>query len=449
MKMARNILSFVLLLILLPLLVRSQTSSLRNDPVFQAARKAQQEGRIADAEKILNDRIHDIEQTQPDSPELVPYLKLLASIYGVNLRGPDRQATFERVLKINERVLEIDRAAYGPSDSRLAHDLINVASFLGPDKKDQAEQFLKEALELTRQNPKLLPMAVAEAYAHLARFYEVEQRWSDAEPLAEQGMKVCAYVTVPPDSGPCGPLQKTLSNVYRHEGRTVEGEQVAASAMGDQELPPELDALEKSAQKSEKDGLYPDAEFSYRQAAAYIEAHPEWNGGKMPTDLRGLVSTEYNSLGRVLEKEGRNDLAEEAYKKAIASLERRSSDNKVTLQSFSFLGLRDLYRKEKRLDELEPIIARALQLQEKTVGESSTKVAQTLVTFGNLYKDEGKLVEAEPLFERAMKIYEANLGLYDRQEVYALQPYVDLLQKLNEGAKAVEIQAWINMIEKH
>jgi tetratricopeptide (TPR) repeat protein len=442
MKMARNILFFVLLISLIPHMARSQTSSLRNDPIYQAARKAQQEGRIADAEKILNDRIHAIEQTQPDSPELVPYLNMLAGFYSMKRQFPEALAIFQRVL-------QIDRAAYGPSDDRSLRDLINVASFLGPDKKDQAEQFFKEALELTRQNPKLLPMAVAEAYAHLARFYEVEQLWSDAEPLAEQGMKVCAYVTVPPDSGPCGPLQQTLSNVYRHEGKTVEGEQVAASGMGDEDLPPELVALDKSAQKSEKDGLYPDAEFNYRRAAAYIEAHPKWNGGKMPTDLTGLLVAEYSRLGDVLEREGRDDLAEEAYKKAIASMERRSSDNQVTLQSFSFLGLRDLYRKEKRLDDLEPIIAHALELQEKTVGESSTKVAQTLVTFGNLYMDEGKLVEAEPLFERAMKIYEANLGLYDRQEVHVLQPYVDLLHKVHEDVKAAEIQAWINMIEKH
>src|ERR1700674_3398135 len=99
MKVARNILFFALLIILLPPVARSQTSSLRNDPVFQAARKAQQEGRIADAEKILNDRIHTIEQTQPDSPELVPYLHMLSGFYSMKRQFPDALAIFERVLK--------------------------------------------------------------------------------------------------------------------------------------------------------------------------------------------------------------------------------------------------------------------------------------------------------------------------------------------------------------
>jgi tetratricopeptide (TPR) repeat protein len=444
MKMARNILFFVLLISLMPHVARSQTTSLRNDPVYQAARKAQQEGRIVDAEKILNDRIHAIEQTQPDSPELVPYLNMLAGFYSMKRQFPEALAIFQRVL-------EIDRAAYGPSDDRSLRDLINVASFLGPEKKDQAEQFLKEALELTRQNPKLLPMAVAEAYAHLARFYEVEQRWSDAEPLAEQGMKVCAYVTVPPDSGPCGPLQQTLSNVYRHEGRTVEAKDVTDSAPSgiDADLPPGLVALHKSAQKSEKDGLYPDAEFSYRQAQIYIEAHPKWDGGKMPVNLTGFLSDEYNSLGHILELEGRNDLAEESYKKAIAQREAMAAEIHVPLRSFNFTALTILYQKEGRVSEMEPYFQHALELQENSIGESGIDVARTLVSFGNLYKDEGKYTQAEPLFERAMKIYEANLGLFDRQEVHVLQPYVDLLQKLHEDAKAAEIQAWMNMIEKH
>ena len=441
MEVARKILPF-LLLIILPSLGRSQSSSLRNDPVYQAARKAQQEGRIADAEKILNDRIHSIEETQPNSPDLVPYLNMLAGFYSSKRQFPEALAIFERVLAI-------DQAAFGPSTDNSLRDLINVAGFLGPDKKDQAEQLFKQAVELTRQNPKLLPITVAGAYAALARFYEVEKRWSDAEPVAEQGMKICAYVTVPPDSGPCGPLQKTLSAIYLHEGRTVEAETMTDSIPSgiDADLPPELVALHKSAQRSEKDGLYPDAEFSYRQAATYVETHPKYDGGKMPVDLRGMVSDEYNNIGHILELEGRNDLAEEFYKKAITSREAFAAELQIPLRSFNFSQLTALYRKEGRLSEMEPIFQHALDLQEKGIGESGINVARTLVLFGNLYKDEAKYAEAEALYDRAMKIYEANLGLLDRQEASALQPYADLLHKLHEDAKAAEIQGWVNMIE--
>jgi tetratricopeptide (TPR) repeat protein len=441
MKMSWKMILFLLPVILFPCVASPQESSLAKDPIFRAARKAQQEGRIADAEKILNDRIHALEQTQPDSPEFVPYLSMLGSIYSMKQQFP-------KALAINERILEIDRSAFGPSDSRSLRDLMNVASFLGPEKKDQVEQLFKQALDLALQNPKSPPGTLAEIYAHLAMFYQAGQRWHDAEPMAEQGMKICAAVSLPPGmGGPCEPLQRTLAEVYRHEGRTVESEKVASSGM-DEDLPPELDSLNKSAQRSENDGLYADAEFTYRQAATYIEAHPKWDGGKMPTDLSGLASMEYDSLGRVLEKEGRNDLAEEAYKKAITSHEARASEDPISLRAFNFSGLTSLYRKEGRLSDLEPIIQHAVELQEKALGESSIGVAQTRVLFGNLYEQEGKYAEAEPLFERAMKIYETNLGLYDRQELFALSSFADLLLKLHEDAKATELQSRITEIEK-
>jgi tetratricopeptide (TPR) repeat protein len=438
MKLARYILLFVLPMILLPSVAQSQESSLARDPVFRSARKAQQEGRIADAEKILNDRIHAIEQTQPNSPELVPYLNLLASIEFMKQQTSDGHAIYERIL-------EIDRSAFGPSDSRSVRDLINVASTLGPGKNEKQEQLLKQALDLALQNPKPAPAMAAEALAHLAQLYQIEQRWYDAEPLAAQGLKICASVSLLP--GPCESLQRTIAEVYRGEGRTVDAGQVDTTNM-DADFPPELDALNKSAQQYEKDGLYVQAEFTYRQAATYVDAHPMWNGGKIPTDLTGMLSVEYNGIGRALEKQGRNDIAEESYKKAIALQEARASENPVSVQSFSFSELMNLYRKEGRLKELEPIIQHALELQEKFVGESSTHVARTLVTFADLYNQEGKYAEAKPLYERAIKIEEVNFGPNNQRSISTLSSYADLLLKLHEDAKAAELQAHIQEIEE-
>jgi tetratricopeptide (TPR) repeat protein len=400
MKLARSILVSMFLLILWPCVAWPQENSLARDPVFRSARKAQQEGRLADAEKILNDRIHAIEETQPNSPELVPYLNLLATISGMMRHDADSNANANAIYK---RVLEIDRSAFGPGDGRSLRDLVNLASTLGPEEK---EQLLKQALELALQNPKLSPDMMAAILANLAGFYQTEKRWHEAEPLAERGMKICASMPMP---GTCDYLKYTLAEIYRGEGRTVEAGQVDARNM-DADFPPELDSLNKSAQKYEKDGLYAQAEFTYRQAAAWIEAHPLWTGGEIPTDLTGDLPMEYNGIGRALEKQGRNDLAEESYKKAIASQEADASENPLSVLGFSFSELMNLYRQEGRLKELEPIIQHALELQEKFLGDSSTSVAQTLGTLANLYKEEGKEAQAGPLYERARKIDEINLG---------------------------------------
>ena len=399
MKLARTMVLFLLPLILLPCVASPQDSSLARDPAFRSARKAQQEGRLADAEKILNDRIHEIEQSEPNSPQLVPYLTLLAMIANIKRQGADAHAIYQRTL-------EIDRSAFGPGDKRSLRDLVNLASTLGPGKDDEKEQLLKQALDLALQNPKLGPDMMAGILSNLAAVYKAEQRWHEAEPLAEQGMKICASMQMP---GTCEFLQATLADIYRGEGRTVDAGQVDATDMGSG-LSPELDAFNKSAKQYENDGLYVQAEFTYRQAVAWIEAHPTRTEGKIIADLTSMLPAEYDGIGRALEKQGRKELAEESFKKAIATQEAQASESPLAVGSVNFSGLMDLYRQQGRLNELEPIIQHAIELQEKFLGESSTNVAHTLVTLAALYKQEGKDAQASPLYERAKKIEDLNLG---------------------------------------
>ena len=399
MKLDRNILLFLVPFILLPCVASSQDSSLARDPVFRSARKAQQEGRLADAEKILNDRIHEIEQAEPKSPQLVPYLTLLAMISNIKRQRSDAHAIYQRIL-------EIDRSAFGPGDSRSLRDLVNFASSLDPGKDEEKEQLLKQALDLALQNPKLGPDMMAGILSNLAALYKTEQRWHEAEPLAEQGMKICASMQMP---GTCEFLQATLADIYRGEGRTVDAGQVDATDMGSG-LSPELDAFNKSAKKYENDGLYVQAEFTYRQAIAWIEAHPTRTEGKVIADLTSMLPAEYDGIGRALEKQGRKELAEESFKKAIATQEAQASESPLAVGFVNFSGLMDLYRQQGRLNELEPMIQHAIELQEKFLGESSTNVAHTLVTLADLYKQEGKDAQATPLYERAKKIEDVNLG---------------------------------------
>jgi tetratricopeptide (TPR) repeat protein len=437
MKLARNILAFIIPLMLLTSVARSQDSSLAKDPVFRAARKAQQEGRLADAEKILNDRIQTLEQTQPNSPELVPYLNLLATIYHIKRQNTDANAIYKRIL-------EIDRSAFGPGDSRSLRDLVNLAGTIGPENKEEKEQLLKQALELALHNPKLAPDMMAGILSNVAGFYQSEQRWHEAEPLAEQAMKICASRQMP---GTCEYVQNTLAEIYRGEGRTVDASQVDANNT-DADFPPKLDALNKSAQRYDNDGLNAQAEFTYRQAATWIEAHPLWTAGKIPTDLTGMLPMEYNGIGNALEKQGRKDLAEEAYKKAIVLQQANPSENPLSVRAFSFSQLMNLYRNESRLNELEPIIQHALELQEKFIGESSTNVAHTLVTLAGLYKEEGKYAQARPLYERAVKIDDLNLGPNNRESISTLSSYADLLLNLHDDAKAAEVRSRIQEAEK-
>src|ERR1700736_4179899 len=101
-----------------------------------------------------------------------------------------------------------------------------------------------------------------------------------------------------------------------------------------------------------------------------------------------MLPAEYDGIGLVLAMQDRKELAEESFKKAIATQEAQASESPMAVGSVDFSGLMDLYRQQGRLNELEPIIQHAIELQEKFLGESSTNVAQPLVTLAQLYKQE-------------------------------------------------------------
>jgi hypothetical protein len=47
------------------------------DPTQRAVTQAMRDGRFADAEKLLTDAIHELEQSDPHNPRLARYLKSL------------------------------------------------------------------------------------------------------------------------------------------------------------------------------------------------------------------------------------------------------------------------------------------------------------------------------------------------------------------------------------
>ena len=60
---------------------QAQTQQTRgSDPIVRSTADALRAGRVTDAEKILTDAIHDLEQSEPQSPRLANYLQRLANV---------------------------------------------------------------------------------------------------------------------------------------------------------------------------------------------------------------------------------------------------------------------------------------------------------------------------------------------------------------------------------
>jgi len=442
--------------VLIPLLMLgpssvSQGQSRRQAPdsTQLAVTQALRDGRFTDAEKLLTDAVGELEQSDPSSPRLAGYLKNLARM--LDMRGRRSDA-----IALTKRAAEIDRNAFGPSDLRIINDLLNLASYSQiQGNLQEAEQFLTQALEIARSNlTKLTSWSdvgfAAAASGNLASLYIVEHRWTEAEPLLLEESKLCDFIEEPYRAGYalCGSRSGMLAEVYRGEGRTVDADQLPR----DEHFPAELAALNRIAEKYEKDGLDPSAEVTYNRAIALaekMEADPQNRYG-------GLIVGEMNSLGQLFEKEGLRDRAERTYASALEIDEKLAGPQRGHTAYAVMLDphyLLELYRSEGRLKDVETLLQRVLEIQEQSLGERHRSVVQTLTTLAGVYteegeKDEAKYAQALPLYERVLAIQQANLGLDHPQLIYPLSDYADILRKLHNDAKAAQVQARIDMISR-
>ncbi len=423
------------------------TRPLVNDETIMAAAKARNDGRLLEAEKILQDAISEAEEKDPNSPRLAAYLRQLSWLDKMKGDTADEIALIQRVL-------EIDRAAFGSSDLQVGEDLDEIAmlSLRHGGNHEEAERLFKQGLAIAQLNMPQVRTGrdvdgVAGIFAQVAGFYIGEHRWTEAEPFLVEMKKLCDRMRPHPGVVlSCDGYPSLLEQLYRGEGRVAEAERQPPLDMG---TPAELADLNHAAKQYENDGLYPQAEATYRRAITWVEAHPILSTGiGLGT---GTLVYQSNLLGGVIEKQGRNDQAEAIYKEAIQKQETQDPRDPSIVANFDFHPLLNLYRAQGRISAIEPIVKDALAIQEERCGKGSPSVAKTLVVLADLYQEEGKeakYAEARPLYERALEIEQSNVGPDHPRLVPVLANYCRLLRKLHEDAKAAEVQARIDRIER-
>jgi len=95
-----------------------------------------------------------------------------------------------------------------------------------------------------------------------------------------------------------------------------------------------------------------------------------------------------------------------------------------------------LLKATNRLSEAEPLMRRALQIDEASFGTQHHKVAIHLNNLASLLKATNRLSEAEPLMRRALQIDEASLGAQHPNIAIRLNNLAWLLQETNRLSEA-------------
>jgi tetratricopeptide (TPR) repeat protein len=99
-------------------------------------------------------------------------------------------------------------------------------------------------------------------------------------------------------------------------------------------------------------------------------------------------------------------------------------------------NLAEFYRHQARFHEAEPLMERALAIDEAALGKDHPDVARDLNNLGQLYQDTNRLKEAEPMMQRAVEIFEKSLGENHPDVAAALSNLAQLYQATNRLKEA-------------
>ncbi len=414
--------------------VVAQDRPIAGDPVIAASLKAESEGRLVDEEKILLDAVHKAESSEADRPQVSLYFKRLAGVH-------TRKDQFTEALDWMRRARALDEKTFGPTDKSVVGDMAAIAKILEfQGSLKDAEEILNEALHVI--TPELQnSVERGQVLANLGSIYSSDHRWSEAQSAGEEALKTCESRPSMPSSA-CDCYRGMLAEIYRVSGRAIEADQVPVNSY----LPAELANLDNQAGRYYRDGLLAQAEASYRDAISWIERNPN-------TPAENQMPNELVMLGAVLERQGRDNEAEESYKYALQLEESRAKPQQVFPDCCTVDPLLNLYEKQGRIDELLPILQQALEVEQRNFGEESRNAADTLIALAGVYSRQGKkdqknYVEAAALYRRGLEIQQKNMGSDHPDLVDTLTSYAQVLGTLHDDSAAAQVQAQIEAIQK-
>ncbi len=142
-----------------------------------------------------------------------------------------------------------------------------------------------------------------------------------------------------------------------------------------------------------------------------------------------------NELGLLFKTKARFAEAEPLMRRAL-QIDEASYGSDHPKVATDLNNLAHLLQATNRLTEAEPLMRRALQIDEASYGPDHTKVAIRLNNLAHLLKDTNRLTEAEPLMRRTLQIDEASYGLDHPDVAIDLNNLAALLQDTNRLTEA-------------
>lgn len=408
------------------------------DKYFAAGAAAEHAGHYVEAKVQYAAAVAEARQSDPRRIGLA--LNHLANCYF--LSGDETRA-----FELMKQAREADVQFLGPTDRRSINDLGNQAFFYSTHNQDaEAEKLFKQVLELADQNASVTKYQKGNWLTNLCDLYMRQKRYAECEPLLQQTIELFGDSPQPWDAQQVVGLRRRLADAYRKEGNEREAQEIENQVYEGvrRNKDPNLDFIQTTLDQADdsraRENLVA-AEDGYREVIAATENH----GGLM---YDSILSSALFGLGMVCAAEERDEEAESLFLRAFDVHERNVMEGNRNSARVTYLApLLNLYQKQGRLADIEPLCERALALQEQVLGPDDKAVAQTLRLYADVYVQEEKYQEALPLLARAVNIQEKTLGP-SSQLASTLERYADVLDGLGEKEEAEAARARANAIHK-
>jgi tetratricopeptide (TPR) repeat protein len=306
-----------------------------------------------------------------------------------------------------------------------------------PETLKAAEAALREAVDLQRhmasQDPSADPERnLARALVSLAQLLEELGRYAEAEPLAEEALRIRERVLGGEHPDTLTSVN-SLARLYQRQGRYTEAEPLCQRALASRqrvlggEHPETLTSINNLAGLYVSQGRYAEAEPLYQRALGVRE---RVLGGEHPDTM-----TSANDLGYLYQSQQRHAEAESLYQQVLAARERvLGREHPDTLTSVK--NLAHLYGKQGRYAEAEPLYRRALAARGRVLGGEHPSTLTSVNNLAYLYMGQGRYAEAEPLYQRALAARERVLGGEHPDTLTSVYDLADLNARQGRYAEA-------------
>ncbi len=323
---------------------------------------------------------------------------------------PDNITT-QQIKQVEPAIKHIEEVANSLIELLPGEDLIQPFTRLGRFYEgqtlySQAEQWLKEGVEIIKNRLGEEHNDVATSLNNLASLYQSQGRYGEAEPLLKQALEIFKKLLGEEHPDVATSLNN-LAFLYSLQGRYEEVEPLYLQALEmykkllGEEHPDVALSLNNLAGLYYSQGRYEKAEPLYLQA---LEMRQKLLGSEHPS-----VPSSLNNLATLYRSQGKYGEAEPLYKQSLEMIQKLLGQEHPNVAT-SLNNLALLYDSQGRYEKAEPLYLQALEMYKKLLGPEHPDVATSLNNLAKLYYNQGYYAKAEPLYQQALELQRQVLG---------------------------------------